>query len=193
MREPGPMKDGENMSCHTPRETGEEREKKRLHERAARLLRDSLKEKPSEELLEVVEFHLGHERYGADSLYTGEVFPLRDLTPLPCTPSFVAGIVNLRGRIVSVVDLRLFFGIPREKTSEKALVLVLQSPEMEMGILVDALAGVRQIPREKIAPPLPTMTSIGGAYLLGLAEGDLGILNVPAILEDPSLIVREEI
>lgn len=180
------------MAQIIPQEMEDEREQKRLRERAARLALDSLKGAPLEDMLEVVEFRLGNERYGADSLFTGEVFPLQDLTPLPCTPPFVAGIINLRGRIVSVVDLKVFFGIPRERISPKALVLVLESPQMEMGILVDALVGVRRIPRKNITPPLPTMTGIGGAYLLGVAEDDLGILKVAAILEDPALVVQEE-
>ncbi len=180
------------MPQNLPQGVPDTREEERLRERAVRLAGDALKAAPPEDELEVVEFRLGNERYGADSLSTGEIFPLQDLTPLPCTPPFVVGIVNLRGRIISVVDLKVFFGIPRETISEKALVLVLESPQMEMGILVDALVGVRRIPRKDISPPLPTMTGIGGAYLLGLAEEDLGILKVAAILEDPALVIREE-
>jgi purine-binding chemotaxis protein CheW len=185
-------KDGDDMPQNLPQGVPDTREEERLRERAVRLAGDALKAAPPEDELEVVEFRLGNERYGADSLSTGEIFPLQDLTPLPCTPPFVVGIVNLRGRIISVVDLKVFFGIPRETISEKALVLVLESPQMEMGILVDALVGVRRIPRKDISPPLPTMTGIGGAYLLGLAEEDLGILKVAAILEDPALVIREE-
>ncbi len=176
-----------------PPEKREERKQTLLRERAKKLARDSLKEELPEETLEVVEFRLGKERYGAESLHTGEIFPLQELTPLPCTPLFVAGIVNLRGRILSVVDLKTFFGIPREEISPKSLVMVLQSPDLEMGILVDALVGVRLIPRKNIAPPLPTMTGIGETYLLGVAEGDLGILKVSAILGDPSMVIREDV
>src|SRR5690348_15037984 len=62
-------------------------------------------------VLRVIEFHVARERYAVEVQYVREVHPLEELTPLPCTPAFLSGIVNLRGRIVPVMDLRRFFDL----------------------------------------------------------------------------------
>jgi len=146
-----------------------------------------------EDLLEVVEFRLGSERYAVASVHVGEVFPLKEISHVPCTPPFVVGIINLRGRIVSIVDLKYFFDLPRTEHAPEERVIVLRSGEMEMGILVDALVGIRMISLREIHPPLPTMSGIRAAYLLGVEGGDTAILDGGKILRDESIIVDEEV
>src|SRR5262245_16822662 len=83
----------------------------------------------TEAALEVVEFRLAQERYGIESSCIREVYPLKEITPVPCTPSFVVGIINLRGQILSVIDLKKFFKLPDQAvTSYK--VIVAHTPEM---------------------------------------------------------------
>lgn len=165
-----------------------------LRERAKKLSGEFLKERSTrEDLLEIVEFRLGPERYGVGSLHVGEVVPLREYAIVPCTPSFVSGIINLRGRIVSVVDLKFFFDIPATAVSEETRVVVLRSRDMELGILVDALVGIRTISLRNIHPPLPTMTGVRSAYLLGVEGEDIAILDGARMLRDESLIVDEEV
>ena len=77
-----------------------------LRERALALAAEPGETQTLAQSIEVVEFLLAHERYAVESAYVREVYPLENLTPLPCTPAFVLGIVNLRGEIVSVIDLR---------------------------------------------------------------------------------------
>src|SRR5258707_9878632 len=81
-----------------------EKRKKILQERAKGLARERKAVDRQEEQLEVVEFLLAGERYAVESSWVREIYPLKDLTPLPGTPSFVPGIINVRGQIVSVVD-----------------------------------------------------------------------------------------
>lgn len=165
-----------------------------LRKRAKKLARERLKEETeAEDLLEVVEFRLGAERYAVASLHVGEVFPLRDLAHVPCTPPFVAGIINLRGRIVSIVDLKFFFDLPGTEHTPEERVIVLRSGEMELGILADALVGIRTISLREIHPPLPTMAGVRAAYLLGVEGEDTAILDGRKILRDDSLIVDEEV
>jgi purine-binding chemotaxis protein CheW len=163
-----------------------------LRERARKLAREA-KNEETDGFMEVVEFRIGEEQYAVGSLHVGEVFPVREITPVPCTPSFVAGIVNLRGRIVSIVDLKVFFDIPRTDITGKSRIIILRSREMELGILTDAIAGVRCIPLRGIHPPLPTMTGVRAAYLLGLAGEDLVVLDGAKLLGDVSLVVNEEV
>ncbi len=77
-----------------------------LRERAVHLARPTGSSTPQGALLELLEFRLASERYAVETRYVSEVHPLRDLTPLPGTPPFVRGIVNLRGRILPVYDLK---------------------------------------------------------------------------------------
>src|SRR6476661_1276514 len=68
---------------------------------------------PAGPTLDLLEFRLAHESYAVETRYVEAVVPLKDLTPLPCTPPFVLGIVNVRGRIVPVIDVRRFFDLPQ--------------------------------------------------------------------------------
>lgn len=143
--------------------------------------------------LEVVEFRLGEERYGIATEVVREVFPLLELTPLPCTPPFVRGIVNAWGEIVSVIDLRHFFELPATGLTDLNRVIVVAGDEMTLGILADAVLGVRQIPRAEILPALPTLTGIREDYLFGVTAGALTLLDGAKLLADRRLVVCESV
>ncbi|OZA27337.1 MAG: chemotaxis protein CheW [Hydrogenophilales bacterium 17-61-9] len=145
------------------------------------------------EYIDVVEFVLAHERYAIESRYIREVAPLENLTPLPCTPSFVLGIVNLRGEILSVIDIKKFFDLPEHGLTDLNKIIVLQSGDMLFGILADAIAGVRRIPLADIQPSLPTLTGIREEYLTGVTAGRLVILDAEKLLTDESIVVREQV
>ncbi len=145
------------------------------------------------EHLDVVEFVLAHERYAVETRHVREVAPLENLTPLPCTPAFVLGIVNLRGEILSVIDIKKFFELPEQGLTDLNRIIVLQSEGMLFGILADAIAGVRRIPAAAIQPSLPTLTGIREAYLLGVTPGRLVILDAERLLTDESMIVQEQV
>ncbi|MDO9450880.1 MAG: chemotaxis protein CheW, partial [Rugosibacter sp.] len=85
-----------------------------LKVRAQALAREPVSAEAADGHVEVVEFLLAHERYAIDLSYIREVAPMENLTPLPCTPAFVLGIVNLRGEILSVIDIRKFFDLPEK-------------------------------------------------------------------------------
>lgn len=145
------------------------------------------------EYLEVVEFLLAYETYGLESVYVREVYPLRELTPVPCTPPFVAGIVNVRGQILSVVDLKRFFDLPEKGLTDLNKIIVAQADGMELGILADGILGVRTVPLSELQPSLPTLTGIRAEYLKGVTRGRLVVLDGAAILSDKRLVVREEV
>src|SRR5690349_2115527 len=96
-----------------------------LAARAAALSAPRVVEEDSRAGHDVLEFTLAYERYGVESRCVREVHPLRDLTPVPCTRRFVLGIVNIRGRIVSVVDLRRFFDLPQRGLTDLNQVIIL--------------------------------------------------------------------
>src|SRR5688572_22021320 len=92
---------------------------------------------PPEEgtVLEVVEFRLAHERYAVEGRHVQEVCTLGELTPLPCTPSFVRGIVNVRGRIVPVLDLKRFFDLPEQGITDLHRIILVRRHDLELGLL----------------------------------------------------------
>lgn len=171
-----------------------DRERQRiLKTRAAALALEPEDREAEEERIEIVEFLLADERYAVEAAYIGEVYPLKDLTPLPCTPAFVLGIINMRGKILSVIDLRTFFDLPNRGLSDLNKVIVLHDGTMEFGILADAVIAARRIPRAVLLPSLPTLTEIRSEYLIGVTADRLVLLDGGKILSGRHVVVHEEI
>lgn len=164
-----------------------------LEARALALAREPARAESADDWIEVVEFILAHERYAVASEYVREVYPLEELTPLPCTPAFVLGIVNLRGEILSVIDIKKFFDLPEKGLTDLNKVIVLESEDRVFGILADAISGVRRILRANIQPSLPTLTGIREDYLQGVTAERVVILDAKKLLTDEKLIVQEQV
>lgn len=145
-----------------------------------------------EETIEVVEFVLAHEKYAVESEYVREIYPLHELTPIPCTPSFVLGIINVRGQILSVIDIKKFFDLPEKGLTDLNKVIIAHTDKMELGILADVIIGTRAIPLVEIQPPPPTLTGIHAEYLKGITGERLIVLDITKILSDDKIIVHEE-
>lgn len=166
--------------------------KKLLKARAAALAKNPEKKEASE-YIEVVEFLLASERYCIQSGYVSEVYPLKELTPVPCTPKFVAGIINARGKIISVIDIKKFFELPEKGISDLNKVIIIHNRVMEFGILADAVFGAGRIPLRDIQPSLPTLTGIRAGYLRGLTKEGLVVLDAEKILSDKKIVIHEEV
>lgn len=164
-----------------------------LKARAQILAQEVIPVEAAAETIEVIEFILAHECYAVESAYVREVYPLEAITPLPCTPVFVLGIINLRGEILSVIELKKFFDLPEKGLTDLNKVIVLESNNMAFGIVADAISGVCRIPRAKVQPPLPTLTGIREDYLLGVTAERVVILNAEKLLSDEKLIVQEQV
>lgn len=163
-----------------------------LKARAQMLAREPDKPSPGD-MLEIVEFRLAEETYGIESRHVREVYPLADLTPLPCTPPFVLGIINLRGEILSVIDIKRFFDLPEKGLTDLNKVIVLRSDRMLFGILADAILGMRTIPLSTVQPSLPTLTGIREKYLRGVTAERTVLLDAEKLLMDDGIIVREQV
>lgn len=168
-------------------------ERKRVLRQRAVALAKEPERGGDEERLEVVEFLLAHERYGVESSYVREVWPLRDLTPLPCTPPHVLGIVNVRGQILSVIDLKKFFGLPDRGLGDLNKVLILKADSMEFGILADVINGVSSVAAASLQKSVLTITGVGEEYLRGVTADRLVVLDAGRILADERIVVNEEI
>jgi purine-binding chemotaxis protein CheW len=167
-------------------------EKKRiLKARAKALAREAEKEELDRDYLEVVEFLLAYETYGIESAYVREIYPLTEITPLPGTPPFVRGIVNVRGQILSVIDLKKFFELSEKGLSDLNKIIIVQGDNMDFGILADAVLGIRKLPVGEIEAALPTLTGIRAQYLKGVARERMVILDAVKILSDKNIIISE--
>ncbi len=162
-----------------------------LKKRAASLSREAGVTEKSGESISLVEFLLADERYGIETAFIREVYPLRDLTPLPGIPAFIMGIINVRGQILSIIDIKKFFGLPVKDLTDLNKVIIVRKDKMELGILADAIIGAHEIPIESMQPSISTLTGIRAEYLRGVTQERLIVLDIERILNDPDIIVNE--
>ncbi len=163
-----------------------------LKGRARALAREPQQASAADDFIEIIEFCLATETYGLELRYVREVYPLKDLTPLPGVPPFVLGIVNVRGQILSIINLKKFFDLPEKGLGQLNKLIILRSEKMEFGILADDILGVRSIALETIQDAPPTVTGIGSEYLRGVTSERLIILDAEKILDDEKIIVDQD-
>lgn len=163
-----------------------------LRARAQVLARPTDTVRPTEAPLELLAFHLARERYALETRYVRGVHPLKNLTPLPSTPPFVLGIVNVRGRIVPVFDIRKFFNLLESGLTDLHRVILVGGNDLEIGLLADMGVGVITIAAQSVQPPPPTFTGIGARYLKGVTAERLVVLDISSILTDPGILVHQE-
>ncbi|HEY3823440.1 MAG TPA: chemotaxis protein CheW [Bryobacteraceae bacterium] len=173
-------------------------DKQILRARARELARPQQISAPAGATLELVEFGLAQERYALETRWVREISAFRDLTPLPCCPSFVPGIVNVRGRIVPVFDIRKFFDLPEKGLTDLHRIILVGNnlagnSDLELGLLADTIIGIRSVPLSLLQGSLPTLTGIRADYLKGVTAERLIVLDLARILADPRIIVHEEV
>ena len=164
-----------------------------LRERAQELAREPKTAEVAADTLEVVEFELASEHYALPLSMVRTVSVLKELTPVPCTPPFVLGIINLRGEIHTVVDLKKFFDLPDKGITELNKIIIIHHDDMQLGILADAIRGVRHILLHDLDPAMPTLTGIRADYLRGVTRDRLVVLDAARILSDKRILVAEEV
>jgi purine-binding chemotaxis protein CheW len=164
-----------------------------LRARAQALARPPQRAEAADSSLEVLEFRLARESYALETRHVREVYPLKNITPLPCTPPFMLGVVNVRGRITPVIDIKKFFDLPDKGLTDLHRVVLVRSGDLELGLLADVIVGVRKISLDSLQPSLATLTGIRAEYLKGVTAQRLVVLDLERILADPKIIVDEEV
>jgi len=117
-----------------------------------------------------VVFELGDETYGVDIADVREIITMQKVTRVPRAPEFVEGVINLRGKIIPVIDLRLRFGLPAAEATRSTRVVVVEMEEKSIGLVVDAVSEVLQVEGSCIEPPSPVISGVDTAYLAGIAN-----------------------
>ncbi len=164
-----------------------------LRERAKALSAEAAEAPAGAAPLGVLVFLLSDETYAIELPFVREVFPLRAFTTLPCTPPFVLGLANVRGRILSIIDLRKFFELPEKGATEQNRLVVLQRGDMELNILAEAVLGVSAIRPDELQATLPTLTGVRETYFKGVTAGRLVLLDGERLLSGGNLVVNEHV
>lgn len=141
--------------------------------------------------LELLEFRLAQECYALETRHVDEVVAFKHLTTLPGTPPFLLGIVDVRGRVVPVMDIRRLFDLPDHGLTDLHRIILVRGRALEVGVLADAVTGLRHFPLAGLQTSLPTLAGIRSDYLMGVVDSRVAILDMDAILTDPRIIVNE--
>jgi purine-binding chemotaxis protein CheW len=137
------------------------------------------------ELNQLISFEVGEEEYGLEILRVKEVIRIREITRLPKAPSFVRGIINLRGDVIPIIDLRDKFGLPNAEYTDTTRVIVTDVDGKLVGMVVDAASQVLRVPADQIDPPPPIVGGLSAEYIKGvgkLGERLIILLNIDRIL-----------
>jgi len=162
-----------------------------LQERARVLATDHAEPDLGPEI-DVLEFLIGDDGYALEMDHVQEVHALNGLTPLPCTPDFVRGIVNLHGRILSVTDLLPLFGLPQKPLTGTEKLIVLREGRMSFGVLADQICGVRRLALRALQPLQPLSATVVGIPAGWAAPGRHLLLDAKSLLTDKAVVVDQE-
>jgi len=139
--------------------------------------------------LQLVTFRLGDEEFAADILKVQEIIKIPDITRVPNAPSFVEGVINLRGKVIPIIDLRRRFGLSEVERDKEARIIVVDSSGKVVGLVVDSVSEVLRLPLSTVEPPLAITGGIESEYIDGV--GKLGDRLVILMNLDKVLTERE--
>lgn len=124
-------------------------------------------------VLQLVTFRLVEEEFGIPILDVREIILMTDITPVPRAPEFVEGVINLRGQIIPIADLRKRFNLGESQIDGNSRIVVVEVENHVLGLIVDAVSEVLRISASKISPPPALVASgIGAEYIKGIANED---------------------
>jgi purine-binding chemotaxis protein CheW len=140
---------------------------------------------------QVVLFELGSETYGLDISAVHEIIRMQPITKVPKAPSFVEGVINLRGKVIPVVDMGRRFDLENAQRSKTSRIVVVSNEGTTIGIIVDAVTEVMRIPDDSIEPVSDIITAANSHYLLGIAklkDKMVILLDLNKVLEKKSML-----
>lgn len=129
-------------------------------------------EMANDESEQLVVFHLADEFYGVDIAAVNTIIRMQEVTRIPRTPAFIEGVINLRGIIIPVIDLRKRFNLPEGNVTKASRIVVVEAAGQMIGMIVDAVAETLRLPSDAIEPPSPVIASVDSEYLRGVGKQD---------------------
>ena len=142
--------------------------------------------------LELLEFMLSEERYAIETPFVKEAFTIQELTPIPGTPPFLSGVMNVRGQIIPVVDLKELFGIRKEGIISSSKTLILENEGYEIAILADSISSMARIHESSINTVPSTVHGIGAEHLRGVTSDALIVIEGKSLLKKLESSLKKE-
>ncbi len=150
-----------------------------LHSSGAHTHRD-------DELLQLVTFNIAEEEFGVDILSVQEIIRLMQITAVPRAPACIEGVINLRGKVIPVIDMRKRFNLSPIERDSRTRIIVMEFGVKIVGFLVDAVSEVLRIPANTVEPAPAVVSGIGSEYIRGVGKLDdrlLILLDLDSLLE----------
>lgn len=171
-------------------------EKAAVFKQRAEYLSKRISYKEPEEKVKILTFCLGNEKYSVRIQHALEIIKVTDINKLPCTPRHFAGVINLRGNILPLIDLNAFLDIQKDSGNSSETIVVIEVDGETAGILVDKVEDILDVSVEQIAPPLTTLKGIREEFTEGeiIIEGQpLIFLNLEKMMKNESMKVFETV
>ena len=127
-------------------------------------------QKKDDELLQLVTFSIGEEEFGVDILKVQEIIRTMEITKVPRAPEFVEGVINLRGKVIPIIDLRRRFGLSSKTHDSHTRIIVIEINSMIVGFVVDSVSEVLRIPVSTVEPPPPVVAGMDSDYISGVGK-----------------------
>ncbi len=139
-------------------------------------------------------FLMANEKYGLDILRVREIIGMMEVTSVPTTPAFIRGVINLRGKVIPVIDLRLKLGMDAKEDTERTCIIVVRlaqtGQEVTIGIIVDEVSDVTDVSQDQIEPPPSFGVDIRTDFILGMGKLErkvITMLDIDRVLMDREL------
>jgi purine-binding chemotaxis protein CheW len=135
--------------------------------------------------IQLVAFKLGREEYGISILQVQEIKRMTDITRVPYTPDYIRGVMNLRGSVLPVLDLKKRLGLESNEITDDTRIVIVKVDDLSVGLIVDAVSEVMTIGQENIENSQTVVTSVAANYLDGVGKLEnrlLILLNLEAII-----------
>lgn len=143
--------------------------------------------------LKVLSFFLADERYALEAEFVKRVIALKYYTPLPCTPEYLMGIINLESTILAIIDLKKLFNLPDKGITNLNRVVIVNYEGIEFGIITDEIIGRENIDIKEIQTALPDIAGIDSSLIRGVTADKLIVLDTKKLILDERLTINDKI
>ena len=131
---------------------------------------DPSQKKQDDELLQLVTFSIGEEEFGVNILKVQEIIRTMEIAKVPRAPEFVEGVINLRGKVIPIIDLRRRFGLAPKAHDKNTRIIVIEINNIIVGFVVDAVSEVLRRPASTVEPPPPVVAGVDSDYISGVGK-----------------------
>ena len=128
------------------------------------------RDRRDDDLLQLVTFSIGSEEFGVDILKVIEIIRTMEITKVPKAPAFVEGVINLRGLVIPIIDLRRRFGLAEKAGDSDTRIIVIEINGMSVGFVVDSVSEVLRIPANTVEPAPPVVAGVNSDYISGVGK-----------------------